>query len=343
MEATTEVPQAKKVKLNRNDVLRKMLGIIAAYQKQGLTLTVRQLYYRLVATYGLKNCLSSYQFVGDVLKDARLDGTIPFEAIEDRTRAIHFGEKDEQSVAAYFRSYWDYLQNMEENYTMPRWWNQPERVVVVVEKQAMQGVFQSVTDRYGVDLIVNRGYPSLTLMWNLANRLKAFQDGDDGAENVHIIYFGDFDPSGMDMDRHVQETQENDFGVDVDLLRIAITREQIDKWHIPPAPAKKGDSRRANFILEQGVDWQVELDAIEPAQLQELIKNAIQKHFDPKIFEERNLERERRRAIMKEWADEWLNADFVPPEASQGNEDDDDSEDDESDDEDNDEGDDNQE
>ena len=46
---------------------------------------------------------------------------------------------------------------------------------------------------------------------------------------------------------------------------------------------------------------------------------------------------------MKEWADEWLNADFVPPEASQGNEDDDDSEDDESDDEDNDEGDDNQE
>lgn len=310
----------KKLKLDRTDTLGKMLSIIAAYRKQGLTLTVRQLYYRLVASYGLKNCLNSYQFVGDVLRDARLDGTIPFESIEDRTRAIHTGESDEESVSRYFRRYWDYLQNMEENYDMPRWWHQPQRVIVVVEKQAMQGVFQSVTDRYGVDLVVNKGYPSLTLMWNLANRMKSF-GMMEGTEELHIIYFGDFDPSGMDMDRRVTDTLSSDFHVDFDLLRIAITKEQIDKWHISPAPAKKGDSRRIGFILEQGVDWQVELDAIEPAQLQGLIKTAINKHFDPDVYnKERYEELQKRRDKMEEWADEWLNPDFVPPESGDSEE-----------------------
>src|SRR5436853_99080 len=49
-------------------------------------MTVRQVYYQLVSRQVIKNSRSTYQAVSNALVDARLDGVIPWEWVEDRTR-----------------------------------------------------------------------------------------------------------------------------------------------------------------------------------------------------------------------------------------------------------------
>lgn len=287
-------------------VVERVKRIVAEYA--GMRLTLRQIFYRLVAAQVIENTKSNYQFLSKVLVDARKARKIPYAAIEDRTRSMHKGHGSDLKAAEHFNTYWEYVTNMDKRYTMPRWWGQPVRVQVWLEKQALQALFEQVTDAEGLDLAVCKGYPSLTFLWEAARTLRGLK------EQIEIIYFGDFDPSGMDIERFVGETLREEFGINVNVTRISITREQIDEYNIPPAPAKPSDSRTAAFTEEHGVAWQVELDAIEPRTLQGLIRDAIRVHWDEEAGERRDEELERRRVQIREWLDGAINPDFEPPE-----------------------------
>src|SRR5258706_11990366 len=49
-------------------------------------MTVRQVYYQLISGHVLENSRSNYKAVVNALRDARLEGLIPWEFIEDRLR-----------------------------------------------------------------------------------------------------------------------------------------------------------------------------------------------------------------------------------------------------------------
>jgi len=49
-------------------------------------MTVRQVYYQLVSRQVIENNRSQYQAVSNLLVDARKDGIVPWEWIEDRLR-----------------------------------------------------------------------------------------------------------------------------------------------------------------------------------------------------------------------------------------------------------------
>ena len=288
------------------NVVERVKVIVAEYA--GMRLTLRQIFYRLVAAQVIENTKSNYQMLSKILVDARKRRKIPYTAIEDRTRSMHKGHGSDLKAAEHFKAYWDYVTNMDRRYTMPKWWGQPTRVQVWLEKQALQALFEQVTDMEGVDLAVCKGYPSLTFLWEAARTLRGLK------EKIEIVYFGDFDPSGMDIERYVGETLRGEFGIDVNVTRISITREQIDEYDIPPAPAKASDSRTEAFVAEHGVAWQVELDAIEPRTLQGFIRDSINVHWDEEAGERRDEELARRRVRIREWLDEAVNPDFEPPE-----------------------------
>jgi hypothetical protein len=294
--------------ISRDDLIEQANNIIGQYE--GLKLTVRQIYYRLVASQLIPNSTSSYQKVVKALVYARKQGSVDYDDIEDRTREVHRVESEEyESATSYFNGYLNYIKRLDENYTLPLWWNQPVKMQVWVEKQALSSLFQAITDKWGVDLVVCRGYPSLTLLHEASVVLNGEDDKD-----LQIIYFGDFDPSGADIERNVGESLDTDFGVVMDIERIAITRDQIDKYHIPPAPAKTSDSRYEGFLEREGVAWQVELDAIEPKTLQKMIEGAIKKHYDGKIALSRAEELLNRRSQIREWIEGAINQDFESPE-----------------------------
>ena len=163
-------------------------------------------------------------------------------------------------------------------YNKNRWENQPNYIEVFIEKKALQGVFQDVCSNNGVALGACKGYPSLTFIHEAAER---YENAIYQGKNPIALYFGDYDPSGEDIPRSFGENLRR-MGVDVEIKRVALMKHQVLEMGLPPAPAKKGDSRTANW---DGLG-QVELDAVEPNELIEMCNNAILSEFDQELYSE---------------------------------------------------------
>jgi len=106
-----------------------------------------------------------------------------------------------------------------------------------------------------------------------------------------LLYAGDFDPSGEDIDR--------DFVARVggfdEVRRVALTSEQVLRYDLPTLPGNADDSRAAAFLERHGTLVQVELDALAPDVLRDLYADAISGFMDTSTFEaELAREREQR-------------------------------------------------
>lgn len=271
------------------------IDIIARYEPGELTL--RALHYQLVGL-GMTNTIQHYKRVVAAMEVARWDGDVEFEAFSDLDRVMvgqtkaeetDVNEKIEEAryqIAAWMRAY-----------SKNRWENQPYYAEVFIEKKALQGVFQGVCKENDIALGACKGYPSLTFLYEAAQRFKAM---DENGKNCVILYFGDYDPSGEDIPRSVEENLTR-MGADVDVRRFALFEEQVLAWKLPPAPAKLTDSRTANW---DGIG-QVELDAVKPEQLKQMLQNAIDTVFDYSLLEElekrEETERVTFRANLKEY------------------------------------------
>lgn len=241
-------------------------------------LTLRQIYYRLVATQVIENKQSEYKYLSKVLTEARLENKVPFSNIEDRTRVpdveyCNYWTPREWLVGLIRDAYNSILA-----YSIPKWYQQTTFVEVWVEKDALRGLFREVCRELEVTLVTCKGYPSITLLKESADRIKRERRARK-VDKLVILYFGDFDPTGRHIPENVEQRMREDFRLDFELDIIALTQEQIDEYNLPPVPAKRSDSRTANFISEHG-DQAVELDAIEPDVLQDIIREAILLHYD---------------------------------------------------------------
>lgn len=248
--------------------------IIEEYQGQGFSLTLRQLYYQFVARGLLPNRQSEYKRLGSIINDARLAGLIDWLAIEDRTRNLEAlanwsgpGAIIDQAAAEYRRD---------------RWADQPEYVEVWIEKDALTGVIEGICDELDVAYLSCRGYTSQSEMWAGGQRLKAKAYG---GRRVTVLHLGDHDPSGLDMTRDIDDRLELFTSGMVRVDRIALTMEQVRQYDPPPNPAKLTDSRAEAYIAAYGGNsW--ELDALEPAVMTDLIREAVLALRDEDIFDE---------------------------------------------------------
>jgi hypothetical protein len=152
------------------------------------------------------------------------------------------------------------------------------------EKQALEGVLWNVCSRLDVPFSANKGYVSQSFLWRKAME---YQEKIELGKDVVIVYLGDHDPSGMDMDRDIEERLGIFLGNDmfhVCMDRVALNMKQVTDYGIPHNPAKITDSRAKKYISEYGhSSW--ELDAIEPYELGKIVKNAVLKRRDDKKWE----------------------------------------------------------
>lgn len=107
-------------------------------------------------------------------------------------------------------------------------------------------------------IIVLKGYPSQTYVDNIARSVSA------DVRPAVLLYGGDFEPTGEDIERDLAE--RTGFVFD-EIVRVALTRDQIDTYNLPPQPGKTTDTRAGRFMAEHGE--QVELDALGPDTLQD--------------------------------------------------------------------------
>lgn len=242
-------------------------------------LTLRALFYQLVSM-GMTNSQRHYKRVVNAMGDARREGIIPYDQFSDRDREMVGETKYETTcVDDEVDSSMSSIEYWLDNYWKNRWENQPYYVEVLIEKKALQGVFEKPCSAHGVALGACKGYPSLTFLYEISERMKA---AEDAGKRPVILYFGDYDPSGEDIPRSIRENLQNDFGVDVEIQRVALMEHQVIEWRLPPAPAKETDSRTANW---DGLG-QVELDAVKPEMLAALLDGAMNLYFDKDLLAE---------------------------------------------------------
>ncbi len=263
-------------------------------------ITVRQLYYRLVATCGMTNDVSHYKKVVNAMIDARWKGIVDFEAFIDRDRSMYGKtEAETKTLENEINKAQDAIKLWMESYNLNKWENQPEYVEIWIEKKALQGVFESPCNRFAVGLAPCKGYPSLTFINEAKER---FENAIEREQIPIILYFGDHDPSGEDIPRAVKDNLER-MGCDIEVERIALNQQQITEMRLPSAPAKLTDTRTKNW---NGLGV-VELDAVEPNTLTEMVTVAIQRHFDSSLHtelkERENTEREQYQIALKEFVE----------------------------------------
>jgi len=263
-------------------------------------MTVRQLHYRLVSI-GMINDLNHYKRVVGAMTKARWDGIVSMQSFVDRERSMYGStEAEEKDVDNEIENGKSAIESWMTAYFLDRWSNQDKFVEVWIEKKALQGVFERPCRRMNVALAPCKGYPSITFINKARHR---FEDAIDKGKEVVILYFGDYDPSGADIPRSLEDNL-NRMGVDVTLIHCALNQKQIQELGLPGVPPKRNDTRTNGW---SGGDV-VELDAVEPRLLAEMCSKAIEEHFSRSRYNELNEREAEERKIYQDALKEYVNS-----------------------------------
>lgn len=276
--------------------------IMEDFRGQGFKMTLRQLYYQLVARNIIPNSHRSYSRLSEVMTKARWAGMVPLDCLYDPGR-----EPERPTMWSGPKAI---LNACAQSYATDRWRNAETRVELWAEKDAVASVLRPVAEAWQVVYQSARGFMGLGAMADVQKRLdKHFGNG----QNVVIIYCGDHDPSGQEIPRVVHdqlerllENSEGDpYGYrTVDVEVVALTLRQIEEHGPPPQYAKPSDARYVKYVAEHGIEDVWELDALPPNVLAEIATDAILDYLPEdyhEIGEADEETAERFREIGREW------------------------------------------
>jgi len=230
-------------------------------------MTVRQCFYQATVKNLVEKSGAGYAKIQTTLADMRREGDLPYEWLVDNTR---WQRKP--------RTYSGVEQALNETARLYRkaLWNDIDAYVEIwLEKDALAGVILPITAQYDVPLMVARGYASLSFLHDAATYISELD------VPAYIYHFGDFDPSGVNAGEKIEETLRTMApGANIHFERVAVTPLQIETFDLPTRPTKTTDSRSRGFG-----EISVELDAIAPSDLRELVQDVIERHLPEHQFQ----------------------------------------------------------
>jgi len=267
--------------------------IISQYD---IKLTVRQIYYRLISDpYNLfENTISRYTQFDKMLVVARERGEVDYTSIEDRTREALGGDYGYSDPQEFLKSEIDSFKNCWQDYKMEMWEDQEHKLEVWVEKDALSNLIFQVAKDFRVLVFPSRGYSSFTKVMECLERLEGYND----KERI-VLHLVDHDPSGLEMTRDLENRLSSYGGDSIQIKKIGLTYEQIERFNLKPNPVKKSDTRAKEYIKQFGSDcW--ELDALPPLELQNLVRESIKEYIDVDSWNDRIEEEKKGENWLKE-------------------------------------------
>jgi hypothetical protein len=274
---TSPIKRHRSTKVEVEDRRQALWDIVDA----GKPMTVRQVFYQATVRGLIEKEESGYAKVQTDLTVMRRAGELPYGWLADNTRW--------QRKPRTFDSVEAALQETAKFYRKSLWTHADSYVEVWLEKDALSGVIYPVTSVYDVPLMVARGYASLSFLYDAADYISTL------AIPAYIYHLGDFDPSGVNAGEKIEETLR-ELAPDAEIIfeRLAVTPEQIADWNLPTRPTKKSDTRAKGFGRIS-----VELDAIDPNELRNIVQAAIEMHLPQQQFEVLKAAEESEREIIK--------------------------------------------
>jgi hypothetical protein len=266
--------------VNNQVLLGHVTRIVTKYMNQSIKLTNRQLFYQLVAEGLIPNAENVYKRVCKFLTDIRYAGIVDWKAIEDRGRV--------PTRHSQWKNIKELVESAVYSFRLPRWNDQDYYIELYTEKQALESIFKPIADKYHIYFCANKGYSSVSPIYDLSKRLA--NKIVDGKKAV-VLYLGDFDASGLDMVRDITDRVDefltkgdNEFDTSMlQIIHVGLTRAQVTQYNPPPNPAKKTDPRSKKYMAVHGVhSWEV--DALPPNVLIQLVDTAIRQFIDMKKY-----------------------------------------------------------
>ena len=121
-----------------------------------------------------------------------------------------------------------------------------------------------------------------------------------------MIHLGDHDPSGIDMTRDNNDrlaTFAEAYGL-IEVRRIALNMDQVEEYNPPANPTKMSDSRSSDYVDKFGSEcW--ELDALQPAFIEEIIQTEIRSLIDQDLWDSIDEGEEEARKTLRDLGDNW--------------------------------------
>jgi hypothetical protein len=255
-------------------------------------MTARQVYYRLISSDAVKQAhwywkgeqVNIYKAVVRTLKWMRIDDKLPWSAITDEHRVTtpKIGYTDtkefvDSEMDNFLSGYSRCMAQKQENY-----------IEIWIEKAALLHIVKPVADEFCRRMVVCRGFNSITFQTMFYDRaLEAIGMG----QQPIVLYFGDWDPSGVNMIHAAMQTLTDELDLDmVRYIRAGINPEHFEMIQANPVPIKPSDTRFSRFIKQYG-ETAYELDALHPEQLQKLVRSSIEAFTDMSEYDE-NAEKE---------------------------------------------------
>jgi hypothetical protein len=250
-----------------------LLQVEAIIGEYAMALTIRQIFYRLVARYFYAKTEHAYKDLVYLLSRARRAGHIPMDAIRD------------DGFTSYYPAWWldidDFLGDMRaraRRFRLNRQRGQRRRLVVMCEASGMAPQLYRIAEPYGIPVLSAGGFDSLTDKHRLAEQWSRMR------QPTTVLRIGDYDPSGASM--HVALAEDigafaEHYEGEIDFVTVAITPEQARSRDLPSSPPKETDRRGVHFTDTE--TWQAE--ALDPNDLAQILEDAILERRDRGIYE----------------------------------------------------------
>lgn len=253
-------------------VLQAVAHVLNEYGEYG-PMTVRQVFYRLVGEFGYSKTERAYKRLAEYLVKARRSGLIPFGSIRD--------DGSTQSGAAGWQSrqsFWKGVRSTADDFMLDHQDGQPQRIELWCEAAGMVPMLAQMTAEWHIPVYSTGGFSSVTVTHEVAKRVAA---GDVPTVFLHV---GDFDPSGESIFASMTEDIEAFLAGDgmydwFDPERVALTRDQVNRYNLPTAPPKASDSRSATWIGET-----TQAEALPPNLLRDIVVGAIEAYIDHDVL-----------------------------------------------------------
>jgi hypothetical protein len=242
-------------------IIKQAREIVGGYDTP---VTLRQLYYQLVARLLIPNSQQAYKRLSSLTAELRRQGDFP--ELMDANREIH--------RHAFWSSPSELLEAASSQYRRDRTSGQDVSLYLGVEKRGIVAQLDAwFSDNLGIPVVPLGGYSSESYEHDIQ------RDAEVSDRPTVVIYAGDFDPSGEDILRNFTKQMERR-GLDLKIERIALTAKQVDQYQLPEMPGKESDSRANGFRAKHGKLVQVELDALDPNILRNLYQEGIDRYWD---------------------------------------------------------------
>jgi hypothetical protein len=219
-------------------LIRQIEEVLAEYEDY-LPLSVRQIFYRLIAKHLYDKTERAYDRLAEVLVRARRARVIPFEVIRD-DGVVSYSARWHSGPEAF----WDETARRIRAYRRDRQAGQRTRIELSCEAAGMAPQLARVGDDYSVPCLSTGGFASLTAIRLIADRALA------RTVPTVLLHVGDLDPSGESIFAAIAADAATFVEVDrtINTLkiisrRIALSPEQVVEHGLPTAPAKPSDSR----------------------------------------------------------------------------------------------------